>query len=229
MKLKYLLAPLVFFASVMFATASYAVGTLTSVSAPATAVQGATVTITVSGSGSCASSISYGDGTPDGSTGSSAFSHTYTHSYSSSGVKTISVSATGFGCSGSASTTIQIKSKFSTISSISGSATALWESPYKIKVMGDGRCKLLVKWGDGKSTVYSNYNLSAPTDLFHRYKFKIYPIRPYKRFTIKVKPAFTPYRSFCRGSASKSVRVGVSGVVPKPAIKKTPGVRYQMK
>ncbi len=223
MKLKYLLAPLVFFASVMFATASYAVGTLTGVSAPASAAKNATVTITVAGSGSCGSSITYGDGTPDGSTGSSAFPHTYTHPYSSTGVKTIT---TGFGCSGSASTTIQIKSKFSTISSISGLARIPWTRHYGIKVMGSGRCNLLVKWGDGKSNVYNNYNLSAPVLLYHKYKLIS------KTFTIKVTPAYTEIRSFCRGTASKSVRVGLFGTTPtnpairkSPAIKKSPGVR----
>ena len=231
MKLKYLLAPLVFFASVMFATASYAIGTLTGVSAPASAAQNATVTITVDGRGTCASSISYGDGTPDGSTGSSTFPHTYTHPYSSTGVKTISVSATGFGCSGSASTTINIAKrivivtpiKFSKIRSISGPNTARWGKSYRMKVLGDGNCKLRIDWGDGGPNYNANnYNLSAPRYLYHKYNFPGSKI-------IRVTPAPTRFVSLCRGSASKSVRVSIFRTAPKPAIKKAPGVRYQMK
>ena len=175
MKLKYLLAPLVFFASVMFATASYAVGTLAGVSAPASAAQGTTVTITVTGSGACASSITYGDGASD-STGSSAFPHTYTHAYSSTGVKTISASATGFGCSGSANTTISIIGVVldnPTISSISGSSCAKKGASYKIKVNGSGGsgicAKLNVNWGDTHSNNYLSHSLTASPWRSHTY------------------------------------------------------------
>ena len=91
MKMKQILAPLVFMAMGMFATASYAINTVTGVSAPATATVGATVPISVAGDkGVCSTQIDYtNNGSWDASVSAELFPHGYSTSYGSPGMKTI--------------------------------------------------------------------------------------------------------------------------------------------
>lgn len=230
MKFKHLLAMMAFIPASMIASVSYATGTITSITAPASAIVNTPVPVTVNGSGNCEGgyTIYWGDTTNTAVTGNTSLPHNPpAHTYSTTGLKTISIDA-GAGCSGGPTTQIQINSKppvkFSTISSISGNSIAYKDIKHKIKVLGTGKCKIRVKWGDGQVNVYSNYNLSAPTYLYHRYYSTGFK-------TIKVTPAAltSPYMfiKLCRGSATKSIEVqvfpsprfpgGPTKFVPNPA------------
>ena len=230
MKFKNLLAIMAFISASLVASASYALG-ITGITAPASAAQGAPVSVTVNGTGGCGGyTINWGD-TNSNAVGLVVLPHVPpSHSYTTTGTKTINVTP-GAGCTGSASTTIQINQKplvghiipFSKITSISGSATARWGRTYKMKVLGNGKCKLRIDWGDG-GLIYNanNYNLSAPAYLYHKFN------SPGTK-TIKVTAAPVVGFNTCSGSASKSVRVSLFSTAPKPAKMRSPGVRRELK
>ena len=234
MKLKHLLACMAFISTGLMASVSYAGGNVTGISAPASAAQGTPVSVTITGSGFCDDGYTINWGDTHSNVVSSQINLPYSvppHTYTSTGTYTISV-AEHPGCTGgTVSTTINITERiiigipipFSKIRSISGRDTARWGRSYRMKVLGDGTCKLRIDWGDGGPNYNANnYNLSAPRYLYHKFS------SPGTK-TIRVTPASTRFISLCKGFASKSVRVSIFRTAPKPAIKKAPGVRYQMK
>jgi hypothetical protein len=314
MKFKYLLAMMAFIPASMIASVGYAAGSITSISAPASAVQGTPVSVTVNGSGTCEGgyTIYWGDTSNTVVPGTVSIPNSLSHTYSTTGMKTMSIDP-GTGCSGGPTAQINITPPptafISSITSSPSSRCVKKGSPYKIKVNGTGicatlrvawdvdasgetdaytnhnlaaspwlthvynslglklitatgsgcigrksrvitvknscdtgpinrlpdynysviksidskptyvlgtflnyrikvkgtskgtrRCKLRVQWGDGKVNVYSNYNLSAPTYLYHKYTkigLKL----------IKVDPAPTLRSSLCKGSATKLVKI----------------------
>ena len=80
MNINYLVKSLVLLALGLFTTAGYAAGQATSISAPRSAVQGASVTIMVNGKGTCGSTITFGDG-GSGTKSNAKFPHRYRHTY----------------------------------------------------------------------------------------------------------------------------------------------------
>ena len=228
MKFKYLLAILAFISTILAASASYATSGY-GITAPAYVYKGSPVNISVQAFSLCVGyHVNWGDGYSTKIRGVTSFPHSPpAHIYTTTGRKSISILASSLfnhGCTGFASTRIEVIvtpkgvitpiSKMGSIGRISGARFTFKKVNYRIKVKGNGRCKLRVKWGDGMVSIYP-YNFSAPTYLSHKY---------YSTGAKSIR--VTSASRSCLGSAVKSVEVKRIITDPsKQGYKKIPGGR----